>query len=353
VIQADGVSRETSGSDPPTFDARRRRLRKALITGGAGFIGLHLTRHIVARGGQVDLVDDFSRGTRDRELTQLLEVGGTRLLECDLTRPGALADVASDYHCVVHLAAMVGVARVADHPYDVLTSNVAMIANALDAARRQERLHRFVYVSTSEVYAGTLRYFTLPLPTPESTPVAVAELSQPRTSYMLSKIYGEALCHHAQVPFTIVRPHNVYGPRMGFVHVIPEVLKRAYDASDGGSLEVYSSGHTRTFCYIEDAVELMWRAAASPCCVGETLNIGTQAPEITMGELAALIARVVGKELKIVPLSATAGSPARRCPDISKAVTLTEYEPRVSLEEGIRRTYEWYRANVFEARRSD
>jgi len=164
---------------------------------------------------------------------------------------------------------------------------------------------------------------------------------------MLSKLYGEALCLGSGLPVTIVRPHNFYGPRMGLSHVIPELLKRAHEAPDGGILEVYSVDHRRTFCFIEDAVETIARASEEPACEGETLNIGTQEPEISIGELAELVACVVGKTLEITPLPATPGSPQRRCPDISKTASLTGYRPRVSLDEGVRRTYDWYRTVVF------
>jgi len=279
-----------------------------------------------------------------------VQSGRAHVIDRDLTRPASLSDASTDYRFVIHLAAILGVARVASRPYDVLTGNLTMLENALAAARRQAALERFVFLSTSEVYAGTSQHFGLPMPTPESTPLAVTELAAPRTSYMLSKIYGEAMCHQAGIPFTVVRPHNVYGPRMGLEHVIPQVLERAHRAPDGGSLEVYSVDHRRTFCHVEDAVELISRAAELPRCVGETLNIGTQEPEVSMGELADLIARVVGKTLQIVPLPATAGSPPRRCPDMTKTSQLTGYESRIGLEEGLDDTYDWYRTNVFDER---
>lgn len=320
-------------------------MSRALITGGAGFVGLHLARHLVGRGIEVDVVDDFSRARQDGAALTALD--GARVLERDLRQPDALPALDRDYRWIVHLAAIVGVSRVADRPYDVLRDNVLMLDHVLGLARRQSALERFVFLSTSEVYAGTLRYFTLPLPTPETTPLAVSDLAEPRTSYMLSKLYGEAMCHQAGIPFTIFRPHNLYGPRMGLAHVIPELLQRAHQAPDGGSLEVYSADHRRTFCYIDDAIEPIWRAAQSPRGAGRTLNVGTQAPEVRMDELAALVARIVGKTLEIVPLPATPGSPPRRCPDMTQTVSLTGYEPRVGLEEGIRRTYAWYRSNVF------
>jgi nucleoside-diphosphate-sugar epimerase len=165
---------------------------------------------------------------------------------------------------------------------------------------------------------------------------------------MLSKVYGEAACHYAELPFTIVRPHNIYGPRMGLSHVVPELLQRVYGADEGGTLEVFSPRHQRTFCYVDDAVELIRRAAESDACEGETLNVGAEEPEIAIVELAQLIAAVVGKQLKIVPGGDTAGSPPRRRPDMKRTRSLTGFEPVISLREGIERTYEWYRVNVFE-----
>jgi UDP-glucuronate decarboxylase len=322
-------------------------VRKALVTGGAGFVGSHLVARLVEMGVHVDLVDDFSRGARDDIVTSLERTGSVRLLELDLRQPGALDGASDDYDYVIHLAAIVGVANVVGRPYAVLRDNVSMTDSALSLAQRQRQLKRFLFASTSEVYAGTLEHFTLPVPTPESVPIALPDLERPRTTYMLSKLYGEAMCHHAHIPFTIVRPHNVYGPRMGLAHVIPELLQRAHAATDG-RLNVFSINHSRTFCYVDDAVAMIIRALESPQCDGQILNIGTEAPEVTIGEVAALIVDVVGKELEIVAGPATPGSPQRRCPDVSRTAALTGYRSRVSLEDGVRRTYEAYRAHVFE-----
>jgi nucleoside-diphosphate-sugar epimerase len=193
-----------------------------------------------------------------------------------------------------------------------------------------------------------LENFTLPIPTPESVPLGLPDLKHPRTSYMLSKIYGEALCHSSGLPFTLVRPHNFYGPRMGLSHVVPELLKRAYAAKDGDSLDVFSVEHRRTFCFIEDAVTMLELAASSERCLGETLNLGAESPEVTIGELSQKVIDTVGRKLTIVPKPATPGSPARRCPDMTKTAELTGYRSRVTLEEGLARTFDWYRRNVFD-----
>lgn len=322
-------------------------MKKALITGGAGFVGAHLAQRLVSEDYLIDLVDNFSRGAEDAALVALEETGRVRVLKRDLREREALADADTDYDAIFHLASMVGVASVLERSYEVLRDNVAMTDQALALARSQSRPARFVFASTSEVYSGTLEYFELPIPTPESTPLAVADLSHPRTSYMLSKIYGEAMCHQAGIPFSIIRPHNLYGPRMGLAHVIPELLQRAHFAPDGGSLDVFSVEHKRTFCYIDDAVEIVVRAAESPQCAGRTLNVGRDEEELSIGELAALVIKIVGKELRIEPRPPTPGSPLRRSPDITTTTALTGYRPKTTLADGVRKTYDAYMRDVF------
>ena len=321
-------------------------MKSALVTGGCGFIGSHLARRLLDDGWSVDLLDDFSRGVHDADLRALLEHPEVRLVERDLRDPGAL-DGLGPYELVFHFAAMLGVANVLERPYETLRDNTALLVSVLEWARGQSSAPRVVFTSTSEVYAGALEEGLLTVPTPETAPIVVPPRERPRTSYMLSKLYGEALCLSSGIPVTIVRPHNFYGPRMGMSHVIPELLGRAHATPDAGSLEVYSVDHRRTFCFIDDAVELVLRAALSPEGEGRVLNAGAQEPEWTIGEVAEVVCRSVGKRLDIVPLPATPGSPLRRAPDLSEIRALTGYTPAVGLEEGVRRTYEWYRDNIF------
>lgn len=322
---------------------------RVLITGGAGFIGAHLAEAYLAGGARVDLLDNLSRGRHDATLSALLGRRGARLLEGDLLKVDGLSDLADDYDLIVHLAAIVGVANVARRPYAVLRNNMELLTNVLDAAARQRNLKRLVFASTSEVYAGSAAHLDLPVPTPEDVPIALPDLSAPRSSYLLSKLYGEAMCRHAGVPFTVVRPHNVYGPRMGLAHVIPELLKRAVEAPEGGRLLVHSPGHRRAFCYVSDAVEMIKRLAATPEAEDGVFNLGNQAEEIAMADLARRVADVVGRRLTIELGTDTPGSPLRRCPDMARTTAVTGYRPRIDLEQGLEETYAWYAAHVFGA----
>ncbi len=321
----------------------------ALITGGAGFIGGFLCRKLVARGFRVHLLDNLSRGRRDAFLLERLASDGVELLEQDLGDPEFGARAGVDYSHIFHFAAILGVQQVLEHPYATLRTNVALLEAALDLARRQRALERFVFASTSEVYAGSLEHLDLPIPTPEEVPLALPDLGRPRTAYMLSKLYGEALVRHSELPQTIVRPHNVYGPRMGNAHVIPQLLERAHRLAPGEALEVFSVDHSRCFCFVEDAVEMLARVALEPRGRGRVLNLGSPGPEIRMDALAELILRTVGRTAVIAPRPATPGSPARRCPDMREMEAVTGFRAATRLEEGVRRTYEWYRPE-FESR---
>lgn len=320
-----------------------------LITGGGGFIGSHLAARLLAVGHEVHLAENFQRGVRDAFLQEILASDRARLVETDLRAPDAASGLGSDYDYIYHLAAIVGVANVARAPYQVLNDNNAMLNTAIEIGHRQKHLTRLSFASTSEIYAGTLEAGELTFPTPEDSKLVLPSLESPRTSYMLSKIYGEAMCKASGLPTTIFRPHNIYGPRMGMSHVIPELLQRAYTTPDGGRMEVFSTDHCRTFCYIDDAVELIRLATEASDGDGATVNIGNEAPEVSIGQLAQEVIDCVGKQISIVSLPATAGSPTRRAPDTSKVRRMTGYTPAVSLEEGIRHTFEWYRASVFEA----
>jgi len=321
--------------------------QRILITGGAGFIGFHLARCLSEKGYDICLVDNYARGIHDENLATLLLHPRISIIEIDLMDCDAVLGLGTDFFAIIHLAAIIGVRHVLERAYAVLVHNVRMLENVISLGKQQGRLSRLLFASTSEIYAGTLKHFELPVPTSESTALAVTDLSAPRTSYMLSKIMGEAMVHQSDLPFTIFRPHNIYGPRMGMVHVIPEQLKNAFQATAGDSLQVYSPSHTRTFCYIDDAVEMLQRMLTCEGCNGETLNLGRQAPEVTIRDVVEDCINISGKPLRIEERPPTSGSPERRAPDMQKTNHLLGYKSRIGLHQGIEKTWAWYCEHVF------
>ncbi len=321
---------------------------KALITGGSGFIGYHLAVELVEKGYEVVIVDNFSRGVEDNFLKELETKNRVKIFSADLMQRENVMALDKDFDFIYHLAAIIGVQNVLNHPYDVLEKNVILLLNLIDLAKLQKKLKRFIFTSTSEVYAGTLQFFDMQIPTPEITPLTITPLEHARTSYMLSKLYGEALVWQSGIPFTIIRPHNVYGPRMGMSHVIPELLQKAYRLLENDKLEVFSVDHRRTFCYISDAVKMIRLLAESKNACGETYNIGNENPEVTMFTVAEIILRVTGKTAMIDSKPTMTGSPTRRCPAMGKVKDCIGFCGEVSLEEGVRRTFDWYKTYIFE-----
>lgn len=320
---------------------------KALITGGAGFIGYHLACELLTHDYEVTLVDNFERGVEDLSLLKLKENEKVHLLSFDLLLPENLKKIEPEFDIIFHLAAIIGVQNVLNKPAEVLRSNIVLLFNMLDFARKNKNLKRFVFTSTSEVYAGTLQFYDMEIPTPENTPLTLTDLEHPRTSYMLSKIYGEAVIQQSGLPFTIVRPHNFYGPRMGMSHVIPELLRKAWYNEGNGKLEVFSPYHKRTFCYITDAVAMIRLLAENSDSILQVYNVGNQEPEITIREIAEMVLETVDKPYEIYEGETTAGSPERRCPNMRKTLECINYTSKITLREGIQKTFEWYREYIF------
>jgi len=319
-------------------------MTRILITGAAGFVGWHLAMQLSSRAGyELTLVDNFVRGRRDADLSTLLERPNVTLISADLADPHAFEQLGGGYDYVYHLAAIIGVKNVMSRPYDVVRVNALTTLHLLEWFRNGGG-GKLLFSSTSEAYAWTQQFHELPIPTPEAVPLALTDLGNPRSSYAGSKVFGELAithgCASANKDFTIVRYHNVYGPRMGFEHVIPELFERALAGQN--PLVVYSANHSRAFCYVSDAIAATIAAMEKPEANGATINIGTDA-EVTIGELATNVLAVAGVTSPVDAQVAAHDPIYRRCPDISRARVLLGYAPQISLREGLDKTLAWYR----------
>ncbi|MCG8699346.1 MAG: NAD-dependent epimerase/dehydratase family protein [Bacteroidales bacterium] len=325
-------------------------MKKILITGGAGFVGYHIAVKLAANTeNQITIIDNLSRGKSDDMFNELLEKDNVDFISGDLTQPGFYDKLDTDFDYIYHLAAVIGVKNVMKNPDKVLYVNAISTLNIFEYLRKCTNLKKVLFSSTSEIYAGTLKNFGIDVPTGEEVPLTVEDITTDRTTYALSKMYGESICfvygRKYNVPFSIVRYHNVYGPRMGFAHVIPEMFIKITEKE---VVEVASPTHTRAFCYIDDAVEMTIRSCEYESTLNEIVHVGNSSQEITIMQLAETVRNVLGRSTVLTGTEDTAGSPSRRCPDISKIVRLTKYEPQTSVEQGIAKTYEWYKTRLQE-----
>lgn len=314
---------------------------KCLITGGAGFIGLHLAARLLHEGHSVAVVDNFSRGKDDADL-QALIAEGLDVRSADLTDESAWPELGTDWDEVYHLVAVVGVRNVEQDPLRCVRVNTLPLMHLIEWARPSMRVF---YSSTSEVYAGGVDLGLVPIPTPESAPVVIEDVSSPRFAYATSKLLGEAAIIHAiaagRFGGVVGRFHNVYGPRMGHDHVVPEMLARA--AAGQNPFIVWGADQTRAFCYVDDAIDGILAATRSDALAGRIVHIGNGTEETRIADLAELVVEVVGSGGKREPRPAPVGSVVRRCPDVSLLEGATGFTPKVDLAEGVRRTWEWYR----------
>ena len=314
--------------------------RRLLVTGGSGFIGSALVKALVRHGDAVRVFDDNSRGA----LRRLREVDAdVEFVSGDIRDPAAVDAAMRGIDEVHHLAFVNGTATFYSAPELVLDVGVKGIVNVIDGCRRWN-VGRLVLASSSEVYQSPPQ-----VPTDESVPLVVPDPLNPRLSYGAGKIISEMMAinfgrkHLERV--LIFRPHNVYGPDMGFDHVIPQFalrLKRTTDTHASGALPfpIQGSGEeTRSFCHVDDLVQGVMVMREK----GEHLNIyhiGTT-EEVSIADLARRMAAIAGRDIALRPSAVLAGSTPRRCPDVSKLAALG-YAPRVPLDEGLPPTLKWY-----------
>jgi nucleoside-diphosphate-sugar epimerase len=318
-------------------------MARVLVLGGAGFIGAHLAARLAAEGHALTLVDDLSRGRRDPTVEALVARPNVRLVQADLTRPGVLDPLPRQWDQVYMLAAVVGVRNVETDPARVVRVNTLSVLHLLDWMPGQGEV--LFFASTSETYAGGVAAGHLPVPTPETVPLGVPDVAAPRFAYAASKMLGEAAVLHTArargLRAVIGRFHNVYGPRMGTDHVIPELSLRALRRED--PFRVFGPEQRRAFCHVADAVEAITRLTATEAAWGQVVNVGNDAEETPIADLVALVLRTARFTPAIEARPAPAGSVARRCPDIARLRALTGFAPKVGLEAGVGETFEWYR----------
>ncbi|MFC5833557.1 NAD-dependent epimerase/dehydratase family protein [Nonomuraea insulae] len=308
---------------------------RVLVTGGAGFIGAHLARRLLRDGARVTLLDDFSRGVMDEDLRELAH--GSDLVRHDLTQPIPPGLLTDDFDTVYHLAAVVGVARAMSDPSKVLRTNLLTTIHLLDYCDRIRPQALFLS-STSEIGDGSARPG---LPTREDTPFTIARPHSPRASYALSKAAAEAMVYARTSRFRvrIGRYYNIYGPRMGSAHVIPQFIARIH----ADPFPIYGAYQRRAFCFVEDAVEATLALTNLPGAEPIVMNIGNDREEIMIIDLARRLMALAGVQRRISVLDPPAGSPERRLPDLAVLRALLPERTPTSLDTGLPATLRWYR----------
>jgi NAD dependent epimerase/dehydratase len=308
--------------------------KNVVVTGAGGFIGSHLVERLLALGANVTAFVRYN-SRNDAGFLDLLapRTKDLRIVPGDMRDPEAVRNALEGAQAVFHLAALVGIPYSYVHPVEVFEVNADGTLNVLVAAR-DAGVDRVITASTSEVY-GSARY----VPIDEKHP------KQPQSPYSASKIAADAvaLSFHAafQLPVTVVRPFNTYGPRQSDRAIIPTIISQALTQPE---IAIGNTSPTRDFTYVSDTVEGFLQLAASDATVGQEVNLGTGL-EISIGELVERINAIVGRDLPVRQkderVRPESSEVSRLVSNNSKARELTGWRPCVGLEEGIRLTAKW------------
>lgn len=336
--------------------------RQLLLVGGAGFLGYYMVQSVLhwnslGRGEPIALTvyDSWIRGVPDW-MEALKGDANLTLVTHDITKP--LPSPMPNFDYIVHAASIASPIYYRQHPIETMDANVEGLRRLLDYTlelkRRDTPLSGFLFFSTSEIYGD---------PTPDNIPTPETyrgnvSCTGPRACYDESKRYGETLsvnfARQYDLPISIARPFNNYGPGLKITdrRVLPDYAR---DIFAGRDIQMLSSGApTRTFCYVADAVVGYYKilVRGRP---GEAYNVGNPKPEISMRDLADKVVGIAKEEFGYSGQVVFANSddkdylvdnPNRRCPVIDKAREELDFEPRIELDEGLRRSMRWYAGNT-------
>ena len=313
-----------------------------LITGGAGFIGSHLSETLLGLGHRVNVLDDLSTG-RLTNVKRLQSHPGFTFVQGDVADAALIDDLVEASDGVFHLAASVGVFNILEYPAESIVNNIDGTRVLLAAAVR--RRTRVLLASSSEVYGKNCEP-----PFRETADIVFGEPTKSRWSYASSKLVDEylglAAWKEQKVPVVVVRLFNTIGPRqLGcYGMVVPRLFGQAMS---GASLTVYGDGcQTRCFTYVSDIVEWLIRLSGTDEAVGEIFNLGNP-QEISITDLAKRVIHISRSKASIeyIPYeqaySEDFEDTPKRVPDISKVVRVTGYMPRVGLDESLHRIHRW------------
>ena len=310
-----------------------------LVTGGAGFIGSHLTERLLELGSEVVVADDFSRGSPDN-IDHLLD--DLELRTVDLTTHKGCIEATESVDHVFHLAASVGgIHYIQRENVGGLTPSVLMNQHMLEAARIND-VDRFLFASSACIYRqqhDDLNRFSEDQAIP----------ADPHSTYGWAKVLGEVACeaYHedCDLDTAMVRIFNCYGPRESLdpdsSHVIPSLTRKVIEEPDGGSIELFGDGsQQRGFIYVTDLVDGIIETMEKKSD-GEPINVGNSKEVVSMNELAERIIAIGGKDLSIEhDLSMPTGTDKYAADDTNMKDAL-DWEPTVRLEVGVKEVYEW------------
>ena len=309
------------------------------MTGGAGFIGTTLISRLI-EDNEIVVYDTLQRNALKE--TNLLNHSNLTLVQGNVLDGEKLKDAIRDNNVVIHLAAIAGISTVIKSPTMTMKVNMIGTYNVLEATMKQDNVERFVDFSTSEVY-GSFAYKL-----GEGDTTTMGAVGEARWTYAISKLAGEHLAHSYYkefgLPMVSLRPFNIYGPMQVGEGAIHAFVTRALRNED---ILIHGDGdQIRSWCYVDDIADGILLSLEKKEAVGEVFNIGNPKGTITILSLAQKIVDICESKSKIVFVPKSYVDVELRIPDIEKAKKILGYEPKVDLDEGLKRTIDWYQEKM-------
>ncbi len=310
--------------------------QRICLTGGAGFIGTRLIEAL-APDNQIVVLDNLRRNALEK--TSWWSHPHVQVITGDVRDMEHARRAVEGATHVIHLASIAGVDTVMNRPVETMEVTLQGTMNMLAAARDAGGVQRFIDFSTSEVF-GRYAYKAS-----EGEVTSLGAVGEARWTYAVSKLATEHLAHNYfrqhQLPTVAIRPFNIFGPGQIGEGAVHHFVVRALK---GEPLVVHNDGsQIRSWCYVDDIIDGTIRALARPEAVGQSFNIGNPRATLTIYALAQEIVRLAGSSSPIHFKEWPFADVELRIPSIDKARSLLGYEPKVDLEEGLRRTIAWYR----------
>lgn len=312
-------------------------MEKVLVTGGAGFIGSHLCEYLISKGYNVICLDNLITGSK-KNIEKLLGDPKFEFIEADIVKP--INQIINQINYIFHLASPASPIDYQNHPEETLLVNSQGTLNVLNLAK--ESGAKVLIASTSEVYGDPLEH------PQKETYLGNVNTFGPRSCYDEGKRFSEAAAyvflHKYDLDVRIIRIFNTYGPRMqkDDGRVVSNFISQALTNSP---INIDGDGsQTRSFCFVSDLVEGIFKAMFTSGTKGEIFNLG-KPDEYTIKELADKITKLTGSSSEIkYSGSFRRDDPMRRKPDITKAKDTLGWEPKINVDEGLQKTIEYYRS---------
>ena len=317
--------------------------RKVLILGGGGFIGSQISKILVKRKNyDLTIADDFHKNQDDEIFNDFVDKNKIKVVKADFTKSESFNLLDKSYDDFYMLASMIGVDNTLEIPHEIIRVNTALIYNSLEWVKSIS-ISNVLFTSTSECYSGTIDKFGYKIPTPENIPLCIDPIDHPRFTYAVTKMLGESgFLNYSKIfgfSCKIIRYNNVIGPKMGFKHVIPHLVERFLDKES--PFKIYGADQTRSFCDIYDGALGTIQAMECDDAKQEIFHIGNDV-EITIEELVKETGKYFNYtgEYEIAPTYP--GSVSRRCPDLTKARKMFNFNPSIDWKDALHRSLEWY-----------